>query len=1146
LLIMGTSVRVLGSVAADGDGVSLDLGSRKQRALLALLVAARGHVVPVDRIIDELWHGEPPPKAMATLQAYVSRLRRVLEPDHARRSSAVLVSAAPGYALRLAAQEVDAWRFEVLVRASENETLAATRLQQLDEALALWRGPALAEFADDPWAVPEVSRLGELRLHAIELLIDAALRAGAFPRAVMEAEVLAREAPLREEAWRLLALAQYATARQAEALATLRRARQTLVDELGIEPSLGLRQLEQDVLTQTVVLPADAAPPALDPSAEPGGHPVPSSAPASSAPATPLLTSPGGDFLGLDRLSPAQPLFVGREAETRLLLAAADRARHGGVQIGVVSGEPGAGKSLLLRNVVHELRDRGWLVAVGRCPEVDGAPPAWAWAEALRALAAQAPAGPYAEALAPLLRDDAQAPHGDITQARFRMHHAAAGWLSSLTDHPVAIVLDDLHRADAETRRLFTSIAETTDPVRLFLLISHRLEHNDELAELLATIAPLAPGRVRLAGLDDTAAEDLITAVAGSAPTPALLAALLERTDGNPFYLNEFARLLASVGTQEAMRSVPAGVTDVVLRRLARLPDSAQEILRLAAAVGRSVDIEVLSRAATATEDTVYDALEAGEIAGLLSDAGSGTMRFNHVLVRDILYSQIPAVRLRSAHARIAAATEEVTPGDVAALAHHFAHAGTPATATKAVSYCMAAAEQAESRHAYEWAVELYLQALECLDRSARQPEQRLGVLLRLIPASVLSGDTCSFIDHRRDAVALAQELGDDHLVVRALTCWYAALWWNRDYAYLEPDFVMEITDSLSEAQLSDVDRCLLLNTYVSENAARGDPVLQVVARQALTIARRTGDPELMAQSLHANLGVVSCELDPVEYESIGVELRELAERHHVTNYLLQADLVDLRSRVVRGDVTEAARRLDEGKILASKLELTWASLILTLYDGCLASMTGNLSAAETIYGTVAEDVRRFDPLSSLADYVVTETMLSLSLAQGRLADVVEVVRAQYEAMPWLWASAFACCLAAVGDETQARTVLAAGPLTPADRTYRLSRWVLGARAAAMVGDNDLGREMYRTLLPYQDKIAGAAKGYPLEPVAHTLGAVALMLNDVDQARHHLVRALELARGCHNDLWIARIQDDLARCGAPVPRADDERRSASR
>lgn len=250
----------LGPFHAWSDGVPLDLGGRRQRAVLARLLVAGGRAVPVTTLIDELWPGDPPAQALSTIQGYVSRLRRALEPGRAPREEAgVLVSAAPGYALRAGGEQVDAWRFESLVRSDGDPARVWTAME---EALALWRGPALAEFADLTWAVTEAGRLEELRLIAVERRAGAGLALGRATALVADLEAHASAYPLREEAWRLLALALYRTGRQGDALGALRRARSIWRDELGLDLTSGLQRLEGDMLAQRLEEPpASPAPP---------------------------------------------------------------------------------------------------------------------------------------------------------------------------------------------------------------------------------------------------------------------------------------------------------------------------------------------------------------------------------------------------------------------------------------------------------------------------------------------------------------------------------------------------------------------------------------------------------------------------------------------------------------------------------------------------------------------------------------------------------------------------------------------------------------------------------------------------------------------------------------------------------------------
>jgi len=268
-------VRVLGALEAtvdvDGRDVVADLGGPRQRAVLALLLVGRGDVVSVDRLVEDLWNSEPPPRAIGALQAYVSHLRRALEPGRQPRApAAVLVSEPPGYAVRLPVDAVDAWRFEAMVRSAATAEDPEHTRSTLEQALALWRGPAYAEVAGEPWAVAEAARLEGLRLVARERWCAALLRTGAAADAVLAAELLTREHPLREEGWRLLALALYASGRQSDALGALRRAREILAEEMGLDPGPALVQLESDVLSQQLTIEPPPQRPPQGASSAPG------------------------------------------------------------------------------------------------------------------------------------------------------------------------------------------------------------------------------------------------------------------------------------------------------------------------------------------------------------------------------------------------------------------------------------------------------------------------------------------------------------------------------------------------------------------------------------------------------------------------------------------------------------------------------------------------------------------------------------------------------------------------------------------------------------------------------------------------------------------------------------------------------------
>jgi DNA-binding SARP family transcriptional activator len=250
---------VLGPVAAwDADGAALDLKGPRHRAVLARLAAARGRVVPLDILIGDLWEA-PPAGAAGAIRTFVGALRRAIEPDRPPRTGfRVLVTQGPGYALRAESDDLDALRFERL--AAEAASAPASRVLQLsDESLALWRGPAYAEFADDPWASAERARLTELRLGLVERQAEARLALDLAAQALPDLQAHITGHPWRENAWRLLALALYRSGRQAEALDVIRRAKSLLVTELGLDPGPSLATLETDILRHAAHLhpPAD-------------------------------------------------------------------------------------------------------------------------------------------------------------------------------------------------------------------------------------------------------------------------------------------------------------------------------------------------------------------------------------------------------------------------------------------------------------------------------------------------------------------------------------------------------------------------------------------------------------------------------------------------------------------------------------------------------------------------------------------------------------------------------------------------------------------------------------------------------------------------------------------------------------------------
>ena len=326
---------ILGPLQAVGDdGLELALGGRMPRAVLALLLLRANEVVSSDQLVEELWAGAPPASGAKGLHVHVSRLRRALAAGHSDSDGERLVSTAGGYVLRVGPEELDVQRCERLIGEGRS-LLAAGRPDQalaaLSGAAELWRGDVLAEFQYDAFAQGEIARLGELRAAVLEERIVVEMLLGREAQVLGELERLVRDYPYRERLRGQLMLALYRTGRQAEALAAYRAARSALVDELGIEPSVELRQLHEAILAQDrALLQTDPGQPAPPAGAMTDGR------------------APGHVHLPVQ----ATPL-IGRERELAELMTLADSRR-----LITLTGTGGTGKTRLGMAFAARLADR--------------------------------------------------------------------------------------------------------------------------------------------------------------------------------------------------------------------------------------------------------------------------------------------------------------------------------------------------------------------------------------------------------------------------------------------------------------------------------------------------------------------------------------------------------------------------------------------------------------------------------------------------------------------------------------------------------------------------------------------------------------------------------------------------------------------
>lgn len=1087
---MPITVRVLGPLEVSLDGAAVHVGGPRQRCVLARLIAARGQVVSADRLIEDLYVDEAPPRALAAIQSYISHLRRALEPDRTAWGRAgVLVAAAPGYALRLGTEAVDAWSFADDVHQVAGLSDPGAVHSRLTAALSRWHGVAFEEFGGLSWADAEASRLEELRLTAEEMRVAAALRLGRAAESIADLDRLTAEYPLREEGWRLLALALYQRGRQGDALAALRRARARLAKDLGIDPGPGLRELERGILAQDPSLSAPA---------------VRSPAPAVHAASVPDVAVP----------------YVGRSAELAQVLGAASAAATGRSPVVLVAGDAGTGKSALTERVSQQLASEGWTTIAGRCPEHEGAPAGWPWAEALRQLARIAPPA-EPRALATLLTDT-PVPDADVPAARFRLHRAVGEYLESAgRSAPLLVVLDDLHRADGETLRLLTDINASG----ILMLVTYRPgEVSDQLSECLATLASREPTRIALAGLEVAAAGELIRATCTRPVGEATVRAIAERADGNPFFIKETARLLDSEGTLAATTEVPAGVREVLQRRIARLPATAQTILRQAAVIGTETDTVLLGEVAGVEDHVLVDALEAGLIAGLVTEPGAGRIRFAHALVRDTLYQGLSGLRRCRLHTRAAEAIERRSPGDVTALAHHYAEAGT--NPVKVARYCGLAAEQAEQRFAYREAIRLREQAIACLERTAdTDVRDRLELVLGLVGPLVHSGQLVAARFLRSSAIRAALPLNDPDLLARVIVAFDVPRgWFYRAFGDTDHELI-----SMVERTLSDLPpgkptlRCRLLTTLAFELETAESRRGYEAAEEAVTMARRLGDPSLLSIALCGQWTETYRHGDLTDRRRIGNELLALPGKPVTAEAVAHAMLMSVNSGTA--DFGAASRHADAAARIAQRYDLPTITPAVTMYRAMRAMLDGDPTTAMSLYRRANSQFERL----GLQMQVDCTGRIAMLILHDRLAEVASAME-DYPGRPAMFPESYALGLAAAGHGEEARAVAAHSPPIPRDRLW-LYRTAIQGMLGIAIDDRERAESAYQALLPFAAQPLGAdAMLVTLWPAAQVLGDLARYLG-IPGADDHYRHALAVAEQANAKPWREAAMNRLSVVG---------------
>ena len=1115
---------ILGPLEAHDGGRKLPLGGAKQRALLAMLLLHANEVVSSDRLIDALWSDADRKDAANALSVAVARLRKALELGSSGTEDGPIVTRPPGYELRIDETQLDLHRFERLVAEARAETEPAAAAGQLRDALALWRGPPLADLAYESFTQAEIARLEELRQTTLEYRIEADLALGRHDDLIGELEGLTANQPLRERLRAQLMVALYRSGRQAEALEVYADARRTLVEELGIEPGRPLRELHQAILEQ-----------------DPGLELVATGRSAAEpAPGTP------------------SSIFVGRERELAELVRGLDQAFAGSGRLFLLAGEPGIGKSRLAEELATYARGRGGQVLVGRCWEAGGAPAYWPWMQLLRAcvrqsdaeaLEAQLGAGAADLAqLVPELRErfpDLPTPPLEPEGARFRLFDAAVGFLrNAADDQPMVLFLDDLHAADGPSLLLLRFLARELGSTRILLLGAYRdLDPvpGEGLTEMLAEVSrePVT-NRLSLGGLNAPEVAEYVELAASEVASPELVAELHADTDGNPLFVGEIVRLLAVEGVRaesvgERRLAIPQSVREVIARRVTHLSEECNRVLVLAAVLGREFDHDALAQLSGGARDQLLDTLDEAVVARIVSDVpgAPGRLRFDHVLIRDTLYDGLTSARRVHLHSLAVAAIEELHgewPGPhVAELARHSIAAGNQ---EKGVRYARQAAEHALQQLAYEEAARLYRLALEALELTQPvDPIVRGELLLAVGDALTLAGSTADATETFLSAANLARTASLPQLFARAALGYGGRSAWQR--AGADGRVIPLLKEALeglgAEAPLL---RARLLARLAG--ALRDEPSLEPReshSREAVEIARRAGDDDTLAYTL---VGLFMATWGPEIDELVAIteEVSRLVEEAGLAERAL--DVLTLQGLVAWLTLSESdAEALDQQhSALAGQLKQPvqqWQSEMVNTF---WALLRGEFAAAE---GLAEEALRSAEGLRSDADCSYRLAMFALRRDQGRLSEIEDLIRSAVHEYPGY--RSFPCFIPLLewelGREDDARRAFDELATDDFAALPRDSEWLfclsLLAEVAAHLHDGDRASVLYRQLAPYGRINAMASGEVALGPVARYLGILAATTSRWDEAAAHFEDAIAMNARIGARPLLAHTQHDYAR-----------------
>ncbi|HZQ86634.1 MAG TPA: AAA family ATPase [Acidimicrobiales bacterium] len=839
--------------------------------------------------------------------------------------------------------------------------------------------------------------------------------------------------------------------------------------------------------------------------------------------------------------------LVGRDAAQAVVTPAAEAAMRGRGQVVLIAGEAGIGKTALAEDMVDHCRRRGALVCWGTCWDGEGAPAYWPWVQVLRALLDDPEAatvlrqlGPTTTDLAILLPelagDHAPPSASDADEARFRVFDAVSTLLSRASaSRPLTVVLDDLHWADAPSLHLLAFLCRQLRGARVLIVGTYRdveSAANETTGPLLNDLSRSSVS-VLLSGLAADDVASLITVLSGTTPDPDLAASIHRRTGGNPFFVREVTRLMASGSV--AAGAIPEGVREVVERRLARLPQPCADMLAVAAVVGQDVPLDVLAEATGSSVTELLDLLDEAVRARMLADAPGplGPYRFAHDLFRETLYNGLTRSARAAAHERVALALEQVGTPMAAEISRHWVLALPGGDPDRAVTWSTRAAEQAMGQLAFEDAANHYDRALQACDvHRGADDTTRLALQLGLAEALAKAGEGERARAVLNAVADLARRAGA-HAELAAAALGLDKLGTRTGIANPHGEALLE--EALAGTSSDDPRlRSLLLGALARHRyhtrMEQGAGDAAQLAEEAVAEARRAGDPDVLAAALGAVHDARWLPGQAAVRLEVTTEMEAAAEAAGDPDLLMQAALLRFTALLELGSA-DAPRQFERFARAARACRHRRASYYLLTREATVATMRGEEEEARRLLDAslaLGEEIGEPD-----AHRVYQAQSGGLHELGGyRRSGVDKLDEADLTAFPVSTTVAVALELLDKGEVTRVRAMVAPfadGGLERLQLDYSwLDTVVYLAEAFRGVGFDDAARRAYEMLEPFRGSCVVTAAAVLFDgSVDHHLALQDAHAGNIERATAGFEAAIEIHERVGALWWAERSRDAL-------------------